>query len=40
MTIKNETSQKAEAACGKTQAKVPAKKEIKAENKPSKGTKK
>jgi len=42
MTMKNETSQKAGAACGKAQAKAPApaKKEVKAESKPVKGAKK
>ena len=37
MVMKNETSQKAGTACGKTQAKAPEKK---AESKPAKGAKK
>jgi hypothetical protein len=40
MTMKNEASQKAGAACGKTHEKAPAKKEVKAESKPVKGAKK
>jgi hypothetical protein len=40
MTMKNENSHKAGAACGKTQAKAPEKKDVKAESKPSKGAKK
>ena len=40
MVMKNETGQKAGTACGKTQAKAPEKKEVKAESKPAKGAKK
>jgi hypothetical protein len=39
MVMKNETSQKAGATCGKAQEKAPSKKEAKAE-KPAKGAKK